>query len=185
MVARRALARRCPRRGGELGARLDDPRWDRVGDGVHPGVADFGNIAAHAHRIDARRSRQRAEQYRGIVLSAFRIDDVGEQKCLAIGLRQAAEELQPDERLQLAVLVDRAVDAHDETGLFQLRQMLLQILRRTDGAFQAVRVDVLVRHEASCGMRYLVPLPNPLSSDAAVCKMRFHRASRYDGGASW
>ena len=93
------------------GAAVDDHRagsdWRSPSTQASP-ISRHG--AAHAHRVDARARRQRAEQHRHVVAAALGVDDVGEQERLALVLGDAAEELQAHERLQLAVLVDRPVD---------------------------------------------------------------------------
>ena len=87
--------------------------------------------ASHAERIDLRRSRDRADHDRHVVAPAVRIDHVGEQERAPFGLRNAADELQPHQRMQLGVLVDRMVDPHQQATRLQIGEMLLQIEPRT------------------------------------------------------
>ena len=98
-----------------------------MGDRLHPGGADLIDLAAHADGVDVRRRRQRADHDRDVVLAAFGIGDVGEDKGAALVFRHAADELPAHQRMQLGVFVDRRVDAHDQAGGFEIGQMFLEI----------------------------------------------------------
>ena len=55
------------------------------------------------------------------------VDHVGEQEGAALGLRDAADELQPHQRMQLGVLVDRMIDPRQQAARFEIGEVLLQI----------------------------------------------------------
>ncbi len=65
----------------------DDDRRDRMRDRLHPGCADLLDLAAHADGVNLRRSRERADHNRNVVLAALGIDDVGEDERAALFLR--------------------------------------------------------------------------------------------------
>ena len=92
---------------------------------------DLLDRPSHADRIDARRGRERTDRHRDVVAAAGRVDDVGEQECAALILGEPALELPAHQRVQLAVLVDRAIDAHQQPLRLQRREMRLEIERRT------------------------------------------------------
>ena len=77
--------------------------------------------AAHAGRIDVPRGRERARHDRDVVAAAGGVGDVGEQERAALRLGEPALELPPHPRVQLAVLVDRAVDADEQALRLQRR----------------------------------------------------------------
>ena len=53
-----------------------------------------------------------------VVFAAAAVDDVLEQERLALALRQSAE-LQPHQRMQFGILVDRRSDANKLAGLVE------------------------------------------------------------------
>ena len=96
-----------------------------------PGLPDIGAPPAHdparvdlferatdPDAINLAVGREPADQHRNVVLAAVRIGDIFEQKGLALALRQAAE-LQPHQRMELGVLVDRHRHAHELAGLLE------------------------------------------------------------------
>ena len=99
-------------------------------DRVQPGTADFIDLFTHAERVNARRGGQRADHHRHVVFAALRIDDFGEQKRAPLVGGHAAEKLPAHQRVQLGILVDRTIDAQQETLLFKVAQMSLQIESR-------------------------------------------------------
>ena len=102
-------------------------RRDRMRDRLHPALADILDRGAHAERIDFRRRRDRAHDHRHVVFAAGRVDDIGEQEGAALGLGNAADELQPDQRMQLGVLVDRMIDPRQQPPRLEVGEVLLQI----------------------------------------------------------
>ena len=100
---------------------------DRMRDRLHPALADVRDLGAHAERIDFRRRRDRADDHRHVVFAAGRVDDIREQEGAALGLWNAADELQPDQRMQLGVLVDRMIDPRQQPPGLKVRKVLLQV----------------------------------------------------------
>ena len=96
-------------------------------DRLHPALADVRDLGAHAERIDLRRRRDRADDHRHVVFAAGGVDDVGEQEGAALGLRDAADELQSHQRMQLGVLVDRMIDARQQAPGLEVGEVLLQV----------------------------------------------------------
>ena len=78
--------------------------------------ADFLDRAAHADRIDSRRSGQRADDNRHVVTPAVGIDDIGEQKSAALVFGNAAQKLAAHQRMQFGILVDGPVDANQQAA---------------------------------------------------------------------
>ena len=107
--------------------RFDDDRWDRVRPRRPPFLVDAVDLAAEPARVDPAAGCQRADHDRHGVLAAGGVDHVLEQERLALALRDPAPELPADERVQLGVLVDRAVHADQEAVPLQRRQMLMQV----------------------------------------------------------
>ncbi len=60
-------------------------------------------------------------------LRPVEVDDVGEQEGAALGLRDAADELQPYQRMQLGVLVDRMIDPRQQAPRLEVREVFLQV----------------------------------------------------------
>ena len=115
------------------GAGGHDLRRDRLGDRVIPRLADLVDRTAHADGVDLGRGGERADRDRNVVAAARAVDYVGKKKSATLVFGEAALELPAHQRVQLAVLVDRAVDAGDEAALFEPAQMLLEIARRPVG----------------------------------------------------
>ena len=99
-------------------------------DRLVPGGADLLDRTAHADRIDLRRGRQRAHRHRHVEAAPVGADHIGEQEGAALVLVEAALELPAHQRVKLGVLVDLAVDAHQEPGGIEPRQVLLEVGRR-------------------------------------------------------
>ena len=68
--------------------------------------------ATHADGVNLRRRSERADRDRNVITTSRAVDDVGEQKSPPLILGEPALELPAHQRVQLAVLVDRPVDAH-------------------------------------------------------------------------
>ena len=112
------------------GRRRHHDRRHRPRDRLVPGGADLLDRAAHADRIDLRRGRQRADRDRHVEAASIGADDVGEQEGAALILIEAALELPAHQRVEFGVLVDLAIDAHQESGGFEPRQVVLEVGRR-------------------------------------------------------
>ena len=80
------------------------------------------------------RRRQCADRDRHVVAAAVSADDVGEQEGAPVRLVEAAAELPAHQRMQLGVLVDRAIDAHEEPRRFKIGEMLGKVRRRAGRA---------------------------------------------------
>ena len=113
---------------------------------MHPGLADLLDRLAHADRVDARRGRERADRHRDVVAPALGVDDVGEEEGAALVLRDAADELPAHERMQLGVLVDRPVDAHEQALRLEVGEVLLEIEPRPGGLPGAGKFSGFVEH---------------------------------------
>ena len=109
---------------------VDVHRLDWIGDRVRPRGLDLRRRPSHADRIDTGRSGKRAHHHRHVVSAAGAVGYVGEQEGAALILAKTALELPAHQRMQLGVLVDRAVDAHQEALRLEQREMLLEVLRR-------------------------------------------------------
>jgi hypothetical protein len=121
-----------------LAARIGDHhRRHRARDGVEPGRTDFLDRAAHTDGVNRGRGRKRADRDRDVIAPALGIDDVGEQERAAIGLGDAADELPAHQGMKLGVLVDRTIDPHQQPGLVERGEMLLEIERRAAGGSAA------------------------------------------------
>ena len=86
-------------------------------------------LSPHADRIDLRRRRERADHDGHVVAPALGVDHVGEQEGAPRALGDAAEELPAHQRVQLGVLVDGAVDAHQQAARFEIGEMGLEVER--------------------------------------------------------
>jgi hypothetical protein len=102
-------------------------------DGVGPGAPDVVDRAAHAEGIDAGRRRQRAGRHRHVEAAAVGAHHIGEKEGAPLVLVEATLELPAHQRVQFGVLVDLAVDAHQQAGGLQIGEMLLEIGRRAAG----------------------------------------------------
>ena len=108
----------------------DHDRRKRMRDRRQPRVADFFDLPPHADGVNFGRGRQRPDHDRYVVFAALAVDDVGEDEGAAFVLRYAADELPAHQGMQLGVLVDGCVDVLDETGGFEIGEMLLKIATR-------------------------------------------------------
>src|SRR6185503_10018166 len=68
-----------------------------------------------------------ADHHGNAVLPALGIDHVLEQERLAILLRDAAAELPAHQRMHLGVLVDRAIDGHQQARLVERPEVVVKI----------------------------------------------------------
>jgi hypothetical protein len=108
------------------GPALDDPRRDRVVLRPLPRLVDLVGSALHPERVDVPGASDEADDDRRVVLAARAVDDVVEEEGLALGLRKSAE-LQPDEWVELRVLVDRCIDLHELVRGAERFQVITQI----------------------------------------------------------
>ena len=120
---------------------------DRLRDRMQPRLADVFDGLAHAHRVDARRGRERAHGYGNVVAPAFRIDDVREEERAPLIFRYAAQELPAHQRMQLGVLVDGPVDADEKTLRLEVGKMLLEIEVRPAGRLLLGNADRIIGHD--------------------------------------
>ena len=127
-----------------------DHRGNWIGDRLHPGVADLLDRPPHADGVDPRRGRQRADRDRNIVAAALAVDHVGEKESAPRVFGESALELPADQGMQLAVLVDGAVDAQQQAFGFEPSQMLLEI-ERGSARFGSGRLGcALIEHDVIC-----------------------------------
>src|SRR6185312_1045974 len=82
---------------------------------------------AHADRVDFAIGRDAADNDREIVFAAARIDDVGKEKRLALGLGEPADKLPAHQGVHLGILVDRPVDLDEEAAFLERGEMLAEI----------------------------------------------------------
>ncbi len=99
-------------------------------DGMEPIGADIFHWTAHTNCVDLRGGSQGTDDDRNVVVSAVRINNVGEQKGSTIILVDAAKKLAADQRVQFRVLIDRVVDANKQAIRFQFCEMGLKIQAR-------------------------------------------------------
>ena len=123
-------------------------RRNRMRDRLDPGVADLRDRPPHADRVDLRRGGQRADRDRHVVAPAAAVDHVGEQERAALILGKPALELPAHQRMQLGVLVDRPVDAHQQAGRLERREMRLEIACGAGVRFRCAGSCGLVEHGA-------------------------------------
>src|SRR5712691_10103165 len=73
---------------------------------------------------------------------------MGEKKRSSLVLRHAAQELPAHQRVQLGILVDRAVDSHQQALRLEVGQMVLEIEPRPAAALQlgTTRGGRLIEH---------------------------------------
>ena len=98
---------------------------------MHPGRLDLLDRPAHADGVDLRRGRQRADGDRNVVTAPRQVDDVGEQERAPLILGEPALELPAHQRVQLGILVDRAIDAHQQPLRLERGEVRLEIERRS------------------------------------------------------
>ena len=108
---------------------FDDARRHRVGDARAPSFGcDFLEPARPCRGSRcARLPAIRADDDGKLVLAAAAVDDVREEKRLALVLFDAADVLPAHQRMQLRVLVDRPVDREQQAAPAQLVEMLVQV----------------------------------------------------------
>src|SRR5258708_7277760 len=82
---------------------------------------------APAGPVDRAVGRDRADDDRDRIFPAAAVDHVGEQEGLPVLLGQAADELPAHQRMQLGVLVDRAIDRDEQALALQRLEVLMEI----------------------------------------------------------
>ena len=124
-----------------------------MGDRPHPGFADLVHRLPHADRIDLGRGGERADHHRHVVAPALRVRHIGEQEGPPLVLGNAAQELPAHQRMQLGVLVDRPVDAHQQAVGLEVGEVLLEIEPRPAALAQAgaAQIGGLIEHLAASG----------------------------------
>ncbi len=106
---------------------VDEPRLDRIGDGVIPFGLDVRDLGVHADTVDLRIGGDGADHDGHVVFAPAPVGDVGEQEGLALRLVHAADELPAHQRVQFGILVDRPVDGAEQAPLLQDMEMLVKI----------------------------------------------------------
>ena len=109
------------------GRLLHFQRRDRLGNGAVPLGLNLIHRGIHAGAVDGAVGSQGAHHHRNLEFAALAIDDVVEQKGLALALGHAADELPAHQRMQLGILVDTTADDLQQTTLLQTIQMLMQV----------------------------------------------------------
>ncbi len=112
-----------------LAARRVGPhRRDRMRDRLDPGAADLLDRRA-ACRANRSRPRPRSRRPRPACRSAGRLQSTTlvNRKARRSASGNAADELQPHQRMQLGVLVDRMIDPHQEALGLEVGEVLLQV----------------------------------------------------------
>ena len=94
---------------------------------VIPFLLDLFDVAADADPVNLPVGGEDADGDRNVVAAALAVDDVLEQKRLALGLRNTAAELPAHQRMHLAVLVDRPLDADEQALFLQRRDVRVQV----------------------------------------------------------
>ena len=109
----------------------------------------------HADRVDFGRGGERADHHRDVVTPALGVGHIGEQEGPPLVLGHAAQELPAHQRVQLGVLVDRPVDAHQKAVGLEIGQMLLEIEPRPAGRPNAGAAQIcgLIEHRAGSRFR--------------------------------
>ena len=129
------------------GRRMDPRRRNRIGDRPHPGAADFRDRLPHADGVNVGRSGKRADHDRDIVAPTLGVGDVGEQERSPLVLGNAAQELPAHQRMQLGILVDRPLDAHQQAVGLEIGQVMLEIEPRAAALQRGARRDGrLIQH---------------------------------------
>ena len=144
-----------------------EPWRHRVCDRVVPFGRDVLDRRVHADRVDRAVGRDRADHDRHVVGAATAVDNIGEQKRLAVGLIEPTDELPAHQRMQFGILVDHTIDGEQQALLAQRVKMLVQIAiaaRRPGNRARALDVSGLASGHS--------PLP---SSGGAPSLARFAR----------
>jgi hypothetical protein len=126
-----AVARLVERRTGDddlvAGRVVDEARRQRALRRLDPARIDLLERTVDADAVDLAVRRQPADQHRDVVLAPLAVDDVGEQKRLAVLLLDPAAELPPHQRVHLRVLVDRSIDLDQQPGPVEGTHMIVQV----------------------------------------------------------
>ena len=89
---------------------IDQPRFDRIGDGMIPFGLDVGERRTHADAVNFGIGGDGADHDGYVVCPAQAIDDVCKQESLARGLVDATDKLPAHQRMHFCIFVDRPVD---------------------------------------------------------------------------
>ncbi len=117
--------------------------------------------AAHAETVDFAISGERADDHRKRILAAAAVNDVGEQKGLALGFLDAADELPAHEWMQFRVFVDGTVYGQQQSPLLQCLEMLMQVgvaARRFGHWIHAIMIGWQPLQRASSAADYRIVL---------------------------
>ena len=106
---------------------LQNARLDRIGNGMVPSFADVFNFAAHAGAVNFAVRSKRTHHHGDVVLEAFAVGHIGEQKGFAIGLSNATSELPSHQGMHFSVFVDFAVHGDQHARAVKRCQMFVQI----------------------------------------------------------
>src|SRR5918999_284582 len=90
------------------GGAFNDSGFNRIFLRLHPFLRDVIDGTVETKSINLARRRQTTNRDRHVVLAFGNIDDMGEEKCFSLRLRQAAE-LPTDQRHKLSVFIDRPI----------------------------------------------------------------------------
>ena len=107
--------------------------------GLVPFLLDVGDVAADADAVDFLVGRKNPDRYRHVVLAALAVGDVLEQESLALILRNAAAKLPAHQRVHFGVLVDRPLDAQQQSLLVEVGDVgvkvgVLQVVHKSSRA---------------------------------------------------
>jgi hypothetical protein len=105
---------------------LDHDRRDRFLARLGPFLGDLVRVALKSHAIDPARARQARHHYGNGEMPSGQIGHVGKQNRFSLALRQAAK-LEADERTQLRVFVDFAIDPHQQTRRVERGEMFAHV----------------------------------------------------------
>ncbi len=159
----RDAARRLERIAGQddllTGRSSDRDRRDRVGDRLHPGLADGIDRLPHADGVDLGGRRERSHYDRDIVMPPLGVRHIGEKECASLVFGHAAQELPAHQRVQLGVLVDGAIDSHEEAPRLKVGEMVLKIEPRTVLQSALTRGSGLIEHRGRGSNRLASPGP--------------------------
>ncbi len=95
--------------------------------GVVPLLLDFLDVTADADAVDFPVGSEDANRDRNVVTAAGAVDDVLEQKRLALGFRNSTAELPAHQRVHLGILVDRPRNADQKAFLLESGDMRVQV----------------------------------------------------------
>ncbi len=93
----------------------------------HAGPISSIRAHVHADAINFRIGGNRSDRDGDIVAASLRVDDVGEQECLAVSFRDAAAKLPAHQRVHFRILVHRRIDTMEKPSRIQPAEMLVQV----------------------------------------------------------